>query len=179
MLFVVLIVCMCIVAGKFLLLVPYRNSHQPQIGQRGFGTFLRIDMNKFSVAGIDTLDLTTTLRAQIPSFADIDLRCFSGGFSCKSHAYCFLFHCVRSCSHDLLCVWLFAFDLAGFFGYLVPFYNGVFSGKSARMTLYEKDLADNLQELDLVRDRANPKAFKGFRGGFPSLWQGLPIEEQL
>jgi hypothetical protein len=58
----------------------------------------------------------------------------------------------------------------------VPFYNGVFSGKSARLTLYEKDLADNLQELDLVRDRVMPKTFKGFRGGFPSLWQGLPTE---
>ena len=71
------------IAGKYLFLSPYRNSHQPQIGQRGFGYFVRIDMNMFNLAGVDMVDMTTLARAQIPSFADIDLRCFSGGFACK------------------------------------------------------------------------------------------------
>lgn len=79
-------------AGKYLFLAPYRNTHQPQVGQRGFGLFVRIDMNKFNLANIEVIDLTTTLRAQIPSFADIDLRCFSGGFACKKKF--FFFFCI-------------------------------------------------------------------------------------
>lgn len=132
-------------AGKYLLLSPYRNTHQPQIGQRGFGLFVRIDMNKFNLDGITILDLTTRIRAQIPSFADIDLKGYTGGFA------------------------------SGIFGYLVPFYNGVFSGKSARVALFDEDLGDNLQELDMKRHRGPlNNTFMGFRGGFTSLWQGLP-----
>jgi len=55
---------------------------------------------------------------------------------------------------------------------MVPFFNGVFSGKSARVTLYDETFGNNLQELDFVRDRLHNNTYKGFRGGFVSLWQG-------
>ena len=71
------------VAGKYLYLVPYRNYHIPQSGQRGFGKFVRIDMNNWAISGIDVVDMPATQRVQIPSFADTDLRCFTGGFACK------------------------------------------------------------------------------------------------
>ena len=76
------VICVYIIAGKYLFLVPYRNYHTPQTGQRGFGKIVRIDMNNFALSGIDSSDMTTTLRVQIPSFADIDLRCFTAGFAC-------------------------------------------------------------------------------------------------
>lgn len=129
-------------AGRYLYLVPYRNEHTPQTGQRGFGKLVRVNMNRFALDGIDVVDMPVTSRTQIPSFADIDLRCFSGGFS------------------------------SGQYAVLVPFYNGVFSGKSARVTLYDKKFGNNLQELDFVRDRERYGIYKGFRGGFVSLWQG-------
>ena len=75
--------CVCVyIAGKYLFLVPYRNYHTPQTGQRGFGIMVRIDMNNFALSGIDVVDMTATLRVQIPSFADIDLRCYTAGFAC-------------------------------------------------------------------------------------------------
>jgi hypothetical protein len=54
----------------------------------------------------------------------------------------------------------------------VPFFNADFDGKIARF-LTHGDLTANLQELDLMIDRAKPKIFKGYRGGFASLWQGV------
>ena len=63
--------------------------------------------------------------------------------------------------------------IAGQYALLTPFYNGVFSGKSARVTLYDAVFGQNLQELDFVRDRENNGTYKGFRGSFTSLWQGV------
>jgi starvation-inducible outer membrane lipoprotein len=54
----------------------------------------------------------------------------------------------------------------------VPFFNADFNGKVARF-FNLKSLTDNLQELDLVLDRARPNVYKGFRGGFVSLWNGI------
>lgn len=63
---------------------------------------------------------------------------------------------------------------AGKYGILVPFYNGIFSGKSARFQLYgSASLSGDLQELDFTVDRTHPNLYKGFRGGFVSLWQGV------
>ena len=73
----------CSAAGKYVYLVPYRNSYSPENGQRGFGLLPKIDLNIFDIGGVDTVDMASTARPQIPSFADIDLRGFSGGFACK------------------------------------------------------------------------------------------------
>mmetsp|Transcript_8789 Transcript_8789/g.14972 ORF Transcript_8789/g.14972 Transcript_8789/m.14972 type:complete len:537 (-) Transcript_8789:143-1753(-) len=94
-------------AGKYLYLVPWRNFHIPSNGQRGFGLVPRIDMNIFDAVGIETLDLPTSIRAQIPSFPDSDLRGFSDGFA------------------------------SGEYGLFVPFFNGIFSGKVARFNILD------------------------------------------
>lgn len=36
-----------------------------------------------------------------------------------------------------------------------------------------QDLSADLQELDLRVDRDHPNVFKGYRGGFVSLWNGV------
>jgi len=72
-------------SGQYLLLVPYRNAYEPQNGQRGHGNIVRLDMNQFHDLdnGVEYMDLSTTIRAQIPSFSDMNLKGFAGGFSCK------------------------------------------------------------------------------------------------
>lgn len=70
-------------SGRYLILVPYRNSFEPRNGQRGHGYLTRLNMNDFSIKGVEYIDLANTTRAQIPSFADINLRGFSYGFPCK------------------------------------------------------------------------------------------------
>eukprot|EP00595_Chromulina_sp_UTEXLB2642_P003248 CAMPEP_0196763190 /NCGR_PEP_ID=MMETSP1095-20130614/3620_1 /TAXON_ID=96789 ORGANISM="Chromulina nebulosa, Strain UTEXLB2642" /NCGR_SAMPLE_ID=MMETSP1095 /ASSEMBLY_ACC=CAM_ASM_000446 /LENGTH=323 /DNA_ID=CAMNT_0042115883 /DNA_START=880 /DNA_END=1851 /DNA_ORIENTATION=+ len=132
-------------AGKYLYLVPYRNANILYNGQRGHGNFVQIDMNNFELSGVSGVDMTTLTRNQIPSFADTNLRGFSYGFA------------------------------SGKYGILVPFYCGVFSGKSARMTIAgtKATLESNLQELDFAIDRVRPNVYKGFRGGFVGLWQGV------
>jgi hypothetical protein len=70
-------------SGHFLYLVPYRNAHEPQIGQRGHGNFVRVDMNDFSVTGVDGVNLAIATRTQVPSFPDQDLIGFISGFACK------------------------------------------------------------------------------------------------
>lgn len=37
----------------------------------------------------------------------------------------------------------------------------------------EATLTADLQELDLMVDRVRPNVYKGYRGGFTSLWQGV------
>lgn len=69
--------------GKYIFLVPFRNKYEPKNGQRGHGNVVRLDMNNFSIEGIEYLDLAATTRSQIPSFADINLRGYSTGFVCK------------------------------------------------------------------------------------------------
>ncbi len=58
----------------------------------------------------------------------------------------------------------------------VPFFNGVFSGKVARLEFSPAGASrngslTNLQELDLSRDRSRRNVYKGYRGGFTCLWQ--------
>ena len=130
-------------SGKYLFLVPFRNENEPINGQRGHGSIVRLDMNNFDVGGVTILPMTGTTRSQIPSFADEDLRGFSGGFG------------------------------SGKYGVIVPFYNAIFSGKLARFIGIADDMSTNLQELNLVIDRDRPETYKGFRGGFVSLWQGV------
>ena len=133
----------CFVSGKFLFLVPFRNKVELFNGQRGHGNLVRIDMNDFDVGGIVPLDLTNTIRSQIPSFADEDLRGFSGGFA------------------------------SGKYGVLVPFFNAVFSGKVARFIAITDDMTGNVQELNLMQNVENPDVYCGYRGGFVSLWKGV------
>ncbi len=70
-------------SGQHLFLVPYRNAYEPSNGQRGHGMLTRLNMNDFSLSGVDFLDLTTAQRNQIPSFADVNLRGFTAGFASK------------------------------------------------------------------------------------------------
>lgn len=70
-------------AGHYLILVPYRNSYEPKNGQRGHGFVTRIDLNDFTLNGVEYLDLSTATRNQIPSFAEANFRGFSAGFACK------------------------------------------------------------------------------------------------
>ena len=134
----------CFVSGKFLFLVPYRNKVELFNGQRGHGNVVRIDMNDFDISGIDVIDLSITTRSQIPSFADEDLRGFSGGFA------------------------------SGKYGLVVPFFNAVFSGKIGRFIAITDDMSGNVQELNMVQDRLRNNTYVGYRGGFVSLWHGTP-----
>ena len=129
-------------SGKYIFLVPYRNVNEISNGQRGHGKTVRVDMNIFDVEGCSVLDLSVTTRNQIPSFADEDLRGFSSGFA--SGKYCLY----------------------------IPFYNAIFSGKLARIIGLDDDMSGNVQELNMLIDRERPDTYKGYRGGFVSLWQG-------
>lgn len=134
-------------SGHYIFLVPFRNENQLYNGQRGHGNFVKVDMNNFQLSGITGIDLTVTIRNQIPSFAEVNLRGFSYGFA------------------------------SGWYGVLVPFYTGFFSGKVARLQICgagASSLDGDLQDLDLAYDKYGNYSglFKGFRGGFVSLWQG-------
>lgn len=129
-------------SGNYLLLVPFRNAYEASNGQRGHGLLTRLNMNKFSLSGVEYMDATVTTRNQIPSFYDTQLRGFSYGFA------------------------------SGLYGFLVPFFNADFSGKMARFYGFG-NLTSNLQELDLTVDRIRSGIYKGYRGGFASLWQGV------
>lgn len=74
-------------AGQYLFLVPFRNAYEPQNGQRGHGNAVRLDMNSFGPSGVKFMDVSSTTRNQIPSFADNQLRGFSYGFACKFLRY--------------------------------------------------------------------------------------------
>ena len=126
--------------------MPYRSENTRASGLRGHGKVVRIDMNIFDVAGTSVIDLTTTTRNQIPSFADEDLRGFSGGFA--SGKYCLF----------------------------VPFYNALFSGKMARLVGLDDDMTNDVQVLNIVQDTGYPDLWKGYRSGFVSLWQGATNE---
>ena len=105
--------------GTSLILVPYRNEFDRINGQRGFGLVTQIDMNLFrsnldptssilstTLSAVSIHNLPDTLRTQqIPNFKDIGLTGFSGGFA------------------------------SGKYVFFIPFYNGVFSGKIARIEI--------------------------------------------
>eukprot|EP01032_Pedospumella_encystans_P011343 gene11343-13192_t len=134
-------------SGQFLFLVPFRNTYEPSNGQRGHGTLVRLDLNRFSLNGVIYLDMPSTTRTQVPSFADFKMRGYWGGFA------------------------------SGHYGVLVPFYNADFHGIVARVKTMDPTLGTNLQELDLMVDYARPNVYKGYRGGFVSLWQGVDESE--
>ena len=130
-------------SGKYLILVPYRNDVELFNGQRGHGNIVRIDMNDFDIGGMLVMDISTVTRSQIPSFADEDLRGFSGGFA------------------------------SGKYGLVIPFFNAVFSGKLGRWICITDDMEGNVQELNLMQDRARENQYKGYRSGFVSMWKGV------
>ena len=150
--------------GKYLMLVPYRNSYSPKIGQRGHGNVVRVDLNIFDIDGVEYYDVSKLQRAQIPSVKDEDLKGFSYGFA------------------------------SGKYSLFVPFYSGTFSGKVCRIITYSSadtaritsldpnPLTGNVQELNLKQNeekaymegKANTTygKFRAFRGGFVSIWPG-------
>jgi hypothetical protein len=129
--------------GQYIIFVPYRNTYDRRNGQRGFGTITRLDLNDFSLNGISTLDMRTTERNQVPSFADVKLTGFAFGIA------------------------------SGQYGLFVPFYNGGFHGKIARYQGTASDMGGDLQELDLSYFRPKNDTHVGYRGGFVGLWQGV------
>lgn len=146
-------------AGEYVFLVPFRGNHEPYNGQRGHGNVARVDLNQFSIESTVNMTCPIIVRSQIPSTPDDDLIGFSYGFS------------------------------SGQYAIFVPFFNGIFSGKVARMAIttipydptaqaFEPDLPSqlrplgDLQELDLTVDRYYPRIWKGFRGGFTNIWYG-------
>lgn len=68
-------------AGKYLFLCPWRGYYEPRSGQRGHGTIPRIDLNIFDIEGVESIDMPTYERSQIPSFADPNMRGYSSCFS--------------------------------------------------------------------------------------------------
>jgi hypothetical protein len=68
---------------------------------------------------------------------------------------------------------IISFFAAGQYGVLVPFYNGLFSGKVGRLKTIIPSMGSDVQELDLTVDRERIGVYKGYRGGFVSLWQGV------
>lgn len=133
-------------AGRYIYFVPYRNAYEPDNGQRGFGTVARLDMNVFDISGVSFVDMPSSRRAQFPNFPDDGLRGFSAGFA------------------------------SGKYGVLVPFFNGLSSGKSGRFNLM--NLHSDVQMVDLTKDRVSADLYKGYRGAFTSPWTGL-IPDQL
>lgn len=186
----------CAVQGNYNLLYFPKKKYFA-FDQVCFDCFLyRLDMNKFGLAGIDSMDIPTTIRTQIPSFPDFNLRGFMGGFASKyiRHTTTEYFyyqlhfmHNVIICDNSFVfysCVRLtsvlgrsicckFPFLLGGYYGMLVPFYNADFNGRIARFRTIDPTLDSNLQELDLMGDRERRNVYKGYRGGFPSLWQAV------
>lgn len=149
--------------GKYIFLVPYRNSYAPINGQRGHGNIVRVDLNIYDMDGVVFLDASVAQRAQIPSVQDEDLRGFSYGFA------------------------------SGKYALFTPFYNGIFTGKICRVISYSlldtarttitnpEPLSSNVQELNLAlnggqyADKSTWGKFVGFRGGFGSIWQGADV----
>lgn len=62
---------------------------------------------------------------------------------------------------------------AGLYAIFVPFFNAAFHGRIARFQLLSSDLTADLQELVLTSDRKKANVYKGYRGGFVSIWQGV------
>lgn len=130
-------------SGKYLYLVPYRNYNQPSIGNRGHGNVIRVDLNDFTLNGIQVVDTSAVGRAQIPNDTDVDLRGYSYGFA------------------------------EGNYAVFVPFYSGVVSGKMGRIRLsnpYNLGASnftdDDVQALDLTEYLQLPGVLRGFSGGF-------------
>jgi len=54
----------------------------------------RLNMNDYSLNGVVFLDMPSTTRSQVPSFADFKLRGYSGGFASKCVVdYVLIFRC--------------------------------------------------------------------------------------
>lgn len=138
--------------GRYLVLVPFRNKYEPENGQRGHSFLTRLDMNDFEKSGIRYIELIKQLRQQTPTIPDEDLKGFCCGFA------------------------------SGKYAVLVPFFNGAFSGKMARVKVCSTDPDPefpaniDLQELDLTFDEYNPGVYKGYRGGFVSTWPAFQID---
>ncbi|RHZ21179.1 hypothetical protein DYB26_007263 [Aphanomyces astaci] len=101
------------VFGKYAVFVPHKNGPHNITPRRvnpsqklHFGKLVRVNTDVFSPDGVDVLDLTATLRSQIPNLPDVELRGFLGG------------------------------GASGQYGFFVPYFNGVrFAGKVVRVNL--------------------------------------------
>ncbi|RHY31686.1 hypothetical protein DYB32_003315 [Aphanomyces invadans] len=88
--------------GKYAIFVPHKNGPHNATPRRlnssqkqHFGKIVRVNTDMFSPDGVEVLDLTKTLRTQIPNMPDVELRGFLGG------------------------------GASGQYGFFVPYFNGV------------------------------------------------------
>ncbi|RHY36372.1 hypothetical protein DYB25_003456 [Aphanomyces astaci] len=120
------------VFGKYAVFVPHKNGPHNITPRRvnpsqklHFGKLVRVNTDVFSPDGVDVLDLTATLRTQIPNLPDVELRGFLGG------------------------------GASGQYGFFVPYFNGVrFAGKVVRVnlrTFNEVQVLDMTQIDDTLR----------------------------
>ncbi|RHZ14529.1 hypothetical protein DYB31_006110 [Aphanomyces astaci] len=120
------------VFGKYAVFVPHKNGPHNITPRRvnpsqklHFGKLVRVNTDVFSPDGVDVLDLTATLRSQIPNLPDVELRGFLGG------------------------------GASGQYGFFVPYFNGVrFAGKVVRVnlrTFNEVQVLDMTQIDDTLR----------------------------
>ncbi|RHY37404.1 hypothetical protein DYB38_009092 [Aphanomyces astaci] len=120
------------VFGKYAVFVPHKNGPHNTTPRRvnpsqklHFGKLVRVNTDVFSPDGVDVLDLTATLRSQIPNLPDVELRGFLGG------------------------------GASGQYGFFVPYFNGVrFAGKVVRVnlrTFNEVQVLDMTQIDDTLR----------------------------
>ncbi|ETV84314.1 hypothetical protein, variant 1 [Aphanomyces astaci] len=118
--------------GKYAVFVPHKNGPHNITPRRvnpsqklHFGKLVRVNTDVFSPDGVDVLDLTATLRSQIPNLPDVELRGFLGG------------------------------GASGQYGFFVPYFNGVrFAGKVVRVnlrTFNEVQVLDMTQIDDTLR----------------------------
>eukprot|EP01036_Dinobryon_divergens_P029462 gene29462-38563_t len=132
--------------GRYAFLCPLASAdHVIEVLARGGSVRDMVDVLDLSQVDSRLRDLPVATRQQVPSFQDLNLRGFIAGFA------------------------------SGQYGLLVPFYNGNFDGKVARFQPLDPQgsLNASVQELDLTLDRARPGVYKGYRGGFVSIWQGV------
>ena len=59
-----------------------RNGRGMKDSTNAHGKVVRVELNNFELGGVDYTDLSVTMRNQIPSYSDINLKGFSFGFSC-------------------------------------------------------------------------------------------------
>ncbi len=140
------------------------------------GKLVRIDLQNFTTGGVSVLDLTTV---------DSTLKGFQGGFSNGRYSYlvpsyngnAYLGKVVRVDSQNFTANGVTVLDLTtvdaalkgfwggftdGRYGYFVPYYNGAYSGKAARIDL-QNFTTSGVTVLDLTTVDVD---LKGFMGGF-------------
>ncbi|KAJ8608268.1 hypothetical protein CTAYLR_007265 [Chrysophaeum taylorii] len=110
--------------GKYAVLVPHRHGDRASDKnmRSHSGVAVRVDMTDFTLSGVRALDVASTIRQQVPSVQDNELRGFLFGF----------------CMGDYV--------------YLVPHFARDFYGKLVRIDMRDFDTLAELQETSSSTD---------------------------